>query len=135
MWFVLGNPANDGDDDDNDGVAANNVAGPDVAPGFIELVVSVLLPFWPCSSVGKATAIKSKGLGFKSYPGQSFLCPCVGPIPILGLISDGVIGYIKLHSSVRPHSNLESLQIVFMVLGGYSPLLCRQRSIWVWFTD
>ena len=22
-----------------------------------------------------------------------FLCPCVGPIPILGLIPDGIIGY------------------------------------------
>ena len=68
------------------------------------------LPFWPCSSVGRATVIKSEGRGFKSHPpGLSFLYPCVGPIAVLGLISDGIIGYIKLHSSVRPHSNLESL--------------------------
>ena len=30
------------------------------------------------------------------------LCHCVGPIPILELIPDGIIGYEKLHSSVRP---------------------------------
>ena len=24
---------------------------------------------------------------------RAFLCPCVGPIPILGLIPDGIIGY------------------------------------------
>ena len=28
-----------------------------------------------------------------------FLCPCVGPIPILGLIPGAIIGYEKLHSS------------------------------------
>ena len=34
----------------------------------------------------------------------------MGPIPILGLICDRiVIGYKKLHSSVRPQSNLELL--------------------------
>ena len=29
---------------------------------------------------------KSEGRGFLSHPGQSFLCPCVGPFPLLGLM-------------------------------------------------
>ena len=29
--------------------------------------------------------IKLEGRGFKSHPGQSFLCPCVGPFPSVGL--------------------------------------------------
>ena len=51
-----------------------------------------------------------------------FLCPCVGPIPILGLIPDGIIGVSKLHSSVRPHSNLESAKS--------QSIVCYWRSLW-----
>ena len=36
--------------------------------------------------------ILSEGRGFKSLV-RVFLCPCVDPIPILGLIPDGIIGY------------------------------------------
>ena len=38
-----------------------------------------LLPFWPCSLVGRATVIKSEGRGFKSHTGQSFSLSSCGP--------------------------------------------------------
>ena len=40
---------------------------------------------------------------------SSFSVLVWGPIPILGLIPDGIIGVYKLHSGFRPHSNCESL--------------------------
>ena len=33
--------------------------------------------------------------------------PCVDPIPILGLIPDGIIGYENITVVSDPHSNLE----------------------------
>lgn len=39
---------------------------------------------------------KSEGREFLSHPGQSFLCPCVSPIPAQGLIPDGIFGNITL---------------------------------------
>ena len=35
--------------------------------------------FWPCSSVGGAAVILSKGRGFKSHPGQGFSLSLCGP--------------------------------------------------------
>ena len=40
---------------------------------------------------------------------EFFFYPCVGPNPVLRLIPNGVIGYKKLHNSLRPHSKLKSL--------------------------
>ena len=42
-----------------------------------------LLPFWPCSSVGKVTVIKSEDRGFDSRPGQSFALSLRGPISLI----------------------------------------------------
>ena len=41
-----------------------------------------------------------------------FLCPCVDPIPILGLIPDGIIGYENFTVVLGPHSNFESLLLI-----------------------
>ena len=42
----------------------------------------VILPFWPCSSVGKAAVIKSEGRGLDSHPGQSFSLSLYGPVSL-----------------------------------------------------
>ena len=50
---------------------------------------------WRGSSVSRATVMTPKDRRFKSYPGQSFPCSCVGPIPAQRLIHDGIIGLLQ----------------------------------------
>ena len=40
--------------------------------------------------------LQNEGRGFNSHPGPNFFCPCVGAIPKLVLIPNGVIGCEKL---------------------------------------
>ena len=71
----------------------------------------------------------------KSHPGQSFSVLVWGPIPILGLIPDGIIGVYKLHSSVRPHSNFESLTFTSVFKWTYRKSLVKSQSRGCCWTD
>ena len=53
-----------------------------------------LFTFWFCSSVGGATVIKPRG------GGRDFLSPCVGPVPLLGLTPDGIMGPLQVSDHV-----------------------------------
>ena len=57
------------------------------------ILKTVMIPSSSSGLEGQSVDLIRKVVGSNPTLVRVFLCPCVGPILILGLISDGVIGY------------------------------------------